>query len=87
MNVAQAIGWLEGLDPGAELAVTARFPELGGWEVTSWAVVPGEAEGSPALEIEVFGSSFDYPGPSLELLEALPELLGRLEGARSLGQI
>lgn len=47
MNVAQAMEWLEGMDPGAELAVTARFPELDGWEVTSWAVDPGEAEGSP----------------------------------------
>ena len=29
--------------------------------MTSWAVAPGEAEGSPALEVEVWGADFDCP--------------------------
>ena len=87
MNVAQAIAWLEAQDPGAELAVTARFPELDGWEVTSWAVAPGGAEGSPALEMEVHGADFDYPAPSRALLRELPPLLGRLREAGALGQL
>ena len=49
MRAADAAGWLAAF--GAEdVAVTVRFPQLGGWEVTSWAVAPGDAEGSPALE-------------------------------------
>lgn len=46
MRAADAAGWLAAF--GAEdVAVTVRFPQLGGWEVTSWAVAPGDAEGSP----------------------------------------
>ena len=42
MRAADAAGWLAAF--GAEdVAVTVRFPQLGGWEVTSWAVVPGDA--------------------------------------------
>ena len=60
MRAADAAGWLAAF--GAEdVAVTVRFPQLGGWEVTSWAVAPGEAEGSPALEVELWGADFDYP--------------------------
>ena len=45
MRAADAAGWLAAF--GAEdVAVTVRFPQLGGWEVTSWAVAPGDAEGS-----------------------------------------
>lgn len=87
MNVAQAMEWLEGMDPGAELAVTARFPELDGWEVTSWAVDPGEAEGSPALAISVRSGDFDYTAPSRTLLRELPPLMERLEAADALGQL
>lgn len=40
MRAADAAGWLAAF--GAEdVAVTVRFPQLGGWEVTSWAVAPG----------------------------------------------
>ena len=53
MRAADAAGWLAAF--GAEdVAVTVRFPQLGGWEVTSWAVAPGDAEGSPALEVEIW---------------------------------
>ena len=47
MNARQAMDWLEDLDPEAEIAVTAKFPGLDGWRVTSWAVSTGEAEGCP----------------------------------------
>lgn len=87
MTVAQAIDWLGGMDPGAELAVTARFPGLDGWEVTSWAVAPAEAEGSPALEIEVSGSDFDYPAPSRALPLELPPLLEVLGDAEASGRL
>ena len=60
MRAADAAGWLAAF--GAEdVAVTVRFPQLGGWEVTSWAVAPGDAEGSPALEVEIWAADFDYP--------------------------
>lgn len=85
--MAQAIAWLEGLDPEAELAVTARFPELGGWEATSWAVEPGDADGSPSLAISVRGGDFDYGEPSRALLRALPPLPGEPEEADALGQL
>lgn len=52
MNARQAMDWLEGLDPEAEIAVTAKFPGLDGWRVTSWAVSTGEAEGCP-LQSEI----------------------------------
>ena len=42
--------------------MTAAFPELDGWEVTSWALRPGEAEAGPCIGIDVFGADFDYPG-------------------------
>ena len=55
MRAADAAGWLAAF--GAEdVAVTVRFPQLGGWEVTS-----GDAEGSPALEVEIWAADFDYP--------------------------
>ena len=60
MRAADAAEWLAAFD-GEEVAVTVRVPQLGGWEVTSWAVAPGDAEGSPALEVEVWGADFDYP--------------------------
>lgn len=60
MRAADAAEWLAS-SGGEEVAVTVRFPQLGGWEVTSWAVAPGGAEGSPALEVEVWGADFDYP--------------------------
>lgn len=60
MRAADAAEWLAAFG-GEDVAVTVRFPQLGGWEVTSWAVVPGDAEGSPALEVEVWGADFDYP--------------------------
>ena len=48
MRAADAAGWLAAF--GAEdVAVTVRFPQLGGWEVTSWAVAPGDAEGTGAI--------------------------------------
>ena len=53
MRAADAAAWLAA-SGGEDIAVTVRFPQLGGWEVTSWAVAPGEAEGSPALEVEVW---------------------------------
>lgn len=87
MNVRQAIEWLEGFDPGGEVAVAVRFPELDGWEVTDWAVVPVEAEGSPGFAVSLDGGPFDYPEPSRALLRELPALLGRLEEARGLGQL
>ena len=60
MRASDAAGWLAAF--GAEdVAVTVRFPQLGGWEVTSWAVAPGYAEGSPALEVEIWAADFDYP--------------------------
>ena len=50
MRAADAAGWLAAF--GAEdVAVT----------VTSWAVAPGDAEGSPALEVEIWAADFDYP--------------------------
>lgn len=53
MRAADAAGWLAAF--GAEdVAVTVRFPQLGGWEVTSWAVAPGEAEGSPCYRQCIF---------------------------------
>lgn len=58
MNARQAMDWLEDLDPEAEIAVTAKFPGLDGWRVTSWAVSTGEAEGCPSLEISVEGTDF-----------------------------
>ena len=60
MRAAAAAEWLAA-SGGEDVAVTVRFPQLGGWEVTSWAVAPGEAEGSPALEVELWGADFDYP--------------------------
>ena len=49
MRAADAAGWLAAF--GAEdVAVTVRFPQLGGWEVTSWAVGV-----SPAVERAVGG--------------------------------
>ena len=45
MRAADAAAWLAA-SGGEDVAVTVRFPQLGGWEVTSWAVAPGEAEGS-----------------------------------------
>ena len=60
MRAADAAGWLAAF--GAEdVAVTVRFPQLGGWEDTSWAVAPGAAEGSPALEVESWAADFDDP--------------------------
>lgn len=67
--------------------MTVRFPELGGWEVTSWAVEPGDADGSPSLAISVRGGDFDYGKPLRTLLRALPQLLDRLEEADALGQL
>lgn len=60
MRAADAAEWLAA-SGGEDVAVTVRFPQLGGWEVTSWAVAPGDAEGSPALEVELWGADFDYP--------------------------
>ena len=37
-----------------------QVPQLGGWEVTSWAVAWGR-RGSPALEVEIWAADFDYP--------------------------
>lgn len=53
MRVSDALEWLSALDGDAELAVTAAFPELDGWEVTSWALRPGEAEAGPCIGIDV----------------------------------
>lgn len=64
MSASQAISWLEGHNPNEELAVIARFSEVDGWEITGWAVVAGEEDRLPALEVEVFGGDFDYPDPS-----------------------
>lgn len=75
------------MDPGAEVAVTVRFPGLDGWEVTSWAVAPAEAEGSPCLEASVHGADFDYPAPSRALLRELPGLLERLRDAEASGRL
>ena len=76
MRAADAAGWLAAF--GAEdVAVTVRFPQLGGWEVTSWAVAPGDAEGSPALEVEIWAADFDYP--------ALEGVLRGLRGRRKCG--
>ena len=59
MRVSDALEWLSALDGDAELAVTAAFPELDGWEVTSWALRPGAAAAGLAAEIralaEVYG--------------------------------
>lgn len=60
MRAGDAAEWLAGR-AGEEVTATVRFPQLDGWEVTSWAVVPGEAEGSPALVVELWGADFDYP--------------------------
>ena len=60
MRAADAAEWLAA-SGGEEVAATVMFPQLGGWEVTSWAVAPGDAEGSPALEVEIWGADFDYP--------------------------
>lgn len=87
MNARQAMDWLEDLDPEAEIAVTAKFPGLDGWRVTSWAVSTGEAEGCPSLEISVEGTDFDYPAPSRALLEVLPDLLDRLLEAEDSGYL
>lgn len=70
MRAADAAEWLASFD-GEEVAVTVRFPQLGGWEVTSRAVAPGDAEGSPALEVEVWGAGFDYPAVERALGGAL----------------
>lgn len=86
MRVSDAVEWLSGLDGDAELAVTAAFPELGGWEVTSWALRLGEAGGGPCIGIDVFGADFDYPGPERALAREARAFLGRLgEGAESGG--
>ena len=87
MNARQAMDWLEDLDPEAEIAVTAKFPGLDGWRVTSWAVSTGEAEGCPSLEISVEGTDFDYPAPSRALLEVLPDLLDRFLEAEDSGYL
>lgn len=85
MRASELMEWLGGVDPDAEVALTARFPGLDGWEVTSWAVSPAEAEGSPCLEMEVHGADFDYPAPSRALLRELPPLLEGLRDAEASG--
>lgn len=67
MKVSSLIGILESYHPNGEVAVTVAFPQVDGWEVTSWDVVACEEEGSPALRVSVYGSSFDYPEPERAL--------------------
>lgn len=85
MRVSDAVEWLSALDGDAELAVTAAFPELDGWEVTSWSLRPGEAEGGPCIGIDVFGADFDYPGPERALAREARAFLERLEGGAESG--
>lgn len=80
MNVGQLEEYLRRFGPDEEAAVTAAFPGLGGWEVTSWAVRAAEREGSPGILIEVHGADFDYPGPGRELELAARALLEREGG-------
>ena len=80
MRVSDALEWLSALDGDAELAVTAAFPELDGWEVTSWALRPGEAEAGPCIGIDVFGADFDYPGFERALAREARAFLERLGG-------
>lgn len=85
MRVYDALEWLSALDGDAELAVTAAFPELDGWEVTSWALRPGEAEAGPCIGIDVFGADFDYPGSERALAREARAFLERLEGGAESG--
>ena len=59
MKVSSPFGVLESYHPNDEAAVTVAFPQIDGWEVTSWDVIPWDEEGSPALKVSVYGPSFD----------------------------
>ena len=79
MKVSSLIGILESYHPNDEVAVTVAFPQVDGWEVTSWDVVACEEEGSPALRVSVYGSSFDYPEPERALAREARAFLQRYE--------
>lgn len=74
--------FLECADPWDEVALEVAFPELGGWEVTSFSYVAGRTdEGLPSLRVEVWGADFDYPAPEAELRRLARRLLsGSAEG-------
>ena len=67
MRVGTLIGVLESWSPDDEVAVAVEFPQVDGWEVTSWDVELCEREGSPALGVSVYGADFDYPDPERAL--------------------
>lgn len=79
MKVSSLIGILESYHPNDEVAVTVAFPQIDGWEVTSWDVIPWDEEGSPALKVSVYGSSFDYPDPERALAREARAFLDRYE--------
>lgn len=77
MKVSSLIDILESYYPDDEVAVTVAFPQVDGWEVTSWDVVACDEEGSPALKIQVYGADFDYPGPERALARKARAFLRR----------
>lgn len=79
MKVSSLIDILESYYPDDEVAVTVVFPQVDGWEVTSWDVVTCEEEGSPALRVSVYGADFDYPDPERALAREAREFLKRYE--------
>lgn len=79
MRTRDLIAFLESHDGDDSVAVTVAFPQVDGWEVTSWDVIPCEEEGSPALKISVYGADFDYPGPERALAREARMFLQRYE--------
>lgn len=87
MKASSLFGVSESYRPNDEVAVTVAFPQIDGWEVASWDVIPWDEEGSPALKASVYGSSFDYPDPERALAREARAFLDRYEaGAGNQGR-
>ena len=55
MNAGQLAAWLGGIDPSEEVGLFLSFPEMGGWEVSTWAYRFEIGPAGAGVAAEVYG--------------------------------
>lgn len=65
--------WLGECDPGAQVCVRVRFPDVD-WEVDDWAFAVSGTADEPVIEVTIHGFDFDYPDVARRLKSAADRL-------------
>lgn len=66
MNAGQLISWLGGVDPSEGVGLFLSFPEMGGWEVSTWAYGFEIGPDGAGVAAEVYGFPPRWARPGAE---------------------